>query len=100
MPWFGTQGLILTGQFLHVLLGSTQNLRQFLPNSSPSEIQLLRGLVDFFPIAGGLAALLALASLAPRLRRWCNVVLGVGGVAILVGLVGGTQRLPAGSSFE
>jgi hypothetical protein len=101
MPWFGTQGLILTGQFLHLLLSSSRDLSQFLPTSSPLEVQLLRGLVDFFPVMGGAAAVLAVVATArPGWRAWCNPLLIVCGVAVLIGLVGGTQRLPPGSSLE
>src|ERR1700694_1729679 len=58
MPWFGSQGIILTGAFLDQLLGSTNDLRRLLPGSAggPLEVQLLRTLVDFFPIVGAVAA--------------------------------------------
>ncbi|HEX9438576.1 MAG TPA: hypothetical protein VF909_02795, partial [Roseiflexaceae bacterium] len=51
MPWFGSQGLLLSGQFLHSFLGSASanDLRRFLPSSSPTEVQMLRLLVDLFP---------------------------------------------------
>jgi hypothetical protein len=62
MPWFGNQGLLLSGQFLHNFLNnaSPSDLRRFLPTSSPSEVQLLRVLVDLFPLCGAIAAVTAL----------------------------------------
>ena len=60
MPWFATQGIVLTGSFLGQFLGSTNDLRRFLPGSSggQTEVQLLRALVYLFPASGVLAALL------------------------------------------
>lgn len=103
MPWFGTQGIILTGSFLADFLGSTRDLRQFLPGSSggAGEVQLLRALVYFFPAAGGLAAILALGGiLIPRLRGASAVLLALLGAVVLVAVVAGQTVLPAQASRE
>ena len=74
--WFGSQGIILTGAFLDQLLGSTTDLRRLLPGAAggPLEVQLLRALVDLFPLAGGLAASLSLAvSVQPAWRLAANI---------------------------
>jgi len=99
MPWFGSQGLILTGAFLDQLLGSTTDLRRLLPGAAggPLEVQLLRALVDFFPLAGGLTALL---TLLPAWRSAANIVVGTCGALALVALVGGVSRLPPGATWE
>ena len=99
MPWFSTQGLLLSGQFL----GNPGDLRRFLPGSSgnPAEAQLLRALVDLFP-AGGLLAMVA--TLAGGLRtglRWpANVLLALSGAVPLVGWAVGISRLPVGAGLE
>jgi hypothetical protein len=103
MPWFGSQGLILTGAFLDQLLGSTPDLRRLLPGAAggPLEVQLLRALVDFFPLAGVLAALVALVGwLRPGWRLAGNVVLSVLAVLALAALGGGVSRLPPGATWE
>ncbi len=102
MPWFATQGVILTGSFLAQLLGSTSDLRRFVPGSSggTAEVQLLRALVYLFPVSGLLAAVLALlGALRPRLRALTSV-LALCGVVPLVALIVGVTRLPPGSSTE
>ena len=102
MPWFATQGIILTGSFLSQLLGSTNDLRRFVPGSSggPGEIQLLRTLVYLFPACGILAAALAaLGALRPRLRA-LNPLLALSGLVPLVALILGVSRLPAGATSE
>src|SRR5205807_2749966 len=62
MPWFSSQGLLLSGQFLHQFLSNPGDLRRFLPGSSgsPGEAQLLRALVDLFPACGAVAVVAAL----------------------------------------
>jgi hypothetical protein len=103
MPWFGSQGVILTGAFLDQLLGSTTDLRRLLPGSAggPLEVRLLRALVDFFPVAGGLAAVTSgLLWLRPAWRVPGNVLLGACGALTLVALVGGVSRLPPGATWE
>src|SRR5438552_14699122 len=103
MPWFNSQGLLLSGQFLHTFLGtaSPADLRRFLPNSSPTEVQLLRLLVDTFPTSGALAAAAALiGGLAPRFRTVSNVVMAVTGLLPLAGWAIGITRLPSGSNAE
>ncbi len=103
MPWFGSQGLLLSGQFLHTFLGSASaaDLRRFLPNSSPSEVQLLRLLVDVFPVCGAIgAAVVLLGGLVASWRVPTNVLWALSGIVPLVGWLGGVTRLPAGSTFE
>ena len=103
MPWFGSQGVILTGAFLDQLLGSTSDLRRLLPGAAggPLEVQLLRALVDLFPLAGGLAASLSLAvSVQPAWRLAANILVGACGALALVALVGGVARLPPGATWE
>jgi len=103
MPWFGTQGLILTGAFLDQLLGSTSDLRRLLPGSAggPLEVQLLRALVDLFPVVGALAAILSLLLVVrPAWRLAGNVLLVACACVALVALAGGISRLPAGATLE
>ena len=103
MPWFSSQGLMLSGQFLHLFLSSPSDLRRFLPGSSgsPAEAQLLRALVDLFPVCGAVAFV---AALAGGLRRgWriaTNVLLGLSGVIPLAGWAIGITRLPPGANPE
>lgn len=103
MPWFSSQGLLLSGQFLHTSLGSASaaDLRRFLPTSSPQEVQLLRILVDLFPVCGALAAVFALLGGVPLTGRTVfNVFLGLSGLIPLVAWAGGITRLPAGAASE
>jgi hypothetical protein len=102
-PWFSSQGLLLSGQFLHLFLSNANpaELRQFLPSSSPAEIQLLHGLVDAFPVFGGIAALGALiGGLVRSARAISNILLGIGGVVPLAGWAVGITRLPPGANPE
>jgi hypothetical protein len=103
MPWFSTQGLLLSGQFLHNFLvaAGPADLQRFLPGSTPTEAQLLRWLVDFFPVAGALAAAAALfGGLAMALWMPSNIVLGVVGALSLVAWAIGLSQLPAGARPE
>jgi hypothetical protein len=103
MPWFASQGVILTGAFLDQLLGSTTDLRRLLPSAAggPLEVQLLRALVDLFPIVGALASILScLLILRPAWRRAGNLLLGACACVALVALAGGVLRLPAGATLE
>jgi hypothetical protein len=103
MPWFGSQGLLLSGQFLHTFLGtaSQNDLRRFLPSSSPTEVLLLRMLVDLFPICGMIAALASLlGGLSGSARRLANGVMGVFGLVPLLAWAIGVSRLPAGATPE
>src|SRR5713101_8577632 len=88
MPWFSSQGLLLSGQFLHHFLRNPGDLRRFLPGSSgsPAEAQLLRALVDLFPACGVIAFITALTG--GLLRTWrspTNIGLGLSGIVPLVG---------------
>jgi hypothetical protein len=104
MPWFSSQGLLLSGQFLHNFLSSSSqtDLRRFLPNSSPTEVQLLRILVDAFPACGAIAAGAALVGglthTAPRTVS--NLIVGLSGLVALAGWAVGVSRLPTGAAAE
>ena len=104
MPWFGSQGLLLSGQFLYSFLAtaSPADLQRFLPSSSPTEVQLLRLLVVLFPVCGLVAAASALLGglVRGRGRIAFNVLLAIGGIVPLVAWAGGITRLPAGSTPE
>jgi hypothetical protein len=102
MPWFGNQGLLLSGQFLSEFLGSTSDLRRFLPNASGGamEVQLLRALVYLFPVAGAATVLLALLGASRFGGRGLDLLLGLVGVVSLLALVLGIAQLPPGSSLE
>jgi hypothetical protein len=103
MPWFQSQGLLLSGQFLHLFLttASPAEQRRFLPSSSPTEVQLLRALVDLFPIAGALAAAASLlGGLVERMRTPADIVLGLSGLLTLAAWAAGVTRLPPGSTPE
>jgi hypothetical protein len=106
MPWFGIQvggqGVLLSGEVLGRLLGSTDDLRRFVPGSTgnPLEARLLRGLVFLFPVSGGVAAALALLDGWLGGRRWLAGLLMVVGLVPLIGLLVGLTRLPPGSSRE
>lgn len=101
MPWFSSQGLLLSGQFLHTFLASASqsDLRRFLPSSSPTEVQLLRVLVDLFPVCGVVAAVCAMLGAVPA-RPVSNVLLGLAGLVPLVAWAIGITRLPSGASPE
>ena len=101
MPWFSSQGLLLSGQFLHLFLSNPGDLRRYLPGSSgsPAEAQLLRALVDLFPACGGVAFLAALAG-AFVWRRAMNILLGLAGAMPLIGWAVGISRLPPGANPE
>ena len=103
MPWFSSQGLLLSGSFLTRFLGSPADLQRFMPAlaGNPSEVQLLRGLVYLFPICGTLAVLLALLHGAWRDKhRVLSVLIFVSGLVPLVALMIGLARLPPGAATE
>jgi hypothetical protein len=103
MPWFSSQGLLLSGQFLHEFLGNPGDLRRFLPGSSgsPVEAQLLRGLVDLFLVCGLVAMLASLGGgLVRQTRPPANVVLGLSGLVPLLAWAIGITRLPPGAIPE
>src|SRR5437879_1595901 len=101
MPWFSSQGLLLSGQFLHQFLSNPGDLRRFLPGSSgsPAEAQLLRALVDLFP-ACGLVAFVAALTGAFVWRLAMNILLGLAGIIPLAGWAIGITRLPPGANPE
>lgn len=102
MPWFSSQNLLLSGQFLHIFLGSPGDVRRFLPATSAGEAQLLRVLVDMFPSCGALAVLAAVVGGFGRMR-WrvaCDVLLLIAGLVPLIGWAAGVTRLPPGSGAE
>src|SRR5919199_4122851 len=85
MPWFGTQGLLLSGQFVHQFLSGGNDVRRFMPGVGPQEAQQLRLLVDLFPACGLLGAVLALlAGLRDGHGLAWGVVLAVVGVVPLL----------------
>ena len=106
MPWMGiqvgTQGALLSGNVLGRLLSGTTDLRQFIPGGSgnPLEAQALRALIYLFPVAGGLAAALALLDGWLGGRRLLAGLLVVAGLVPLAGLLGGLAFLPPNSSRE
>lgn len=101
MPWFGTQGVIFTGNLLTRFLGGSPDLRQVLPGIGPSEVQLLRALVVFFPLAGAAGLGLLVTTLVwPRLRRVLDPLASVLAVLTLAALAGGLSQLPRGASLE
>jgi hypothetical protein len=103
MPWFSSQGLLLSGQFLHIFLGNPGDLRRFLPGASgaASETMLLRALVDLFPACGAVATVATLVGgLWRRLRTPTNAVVVASAIVPLVAWALGTTRLPPGASIE
>lgn len=103
MPWFASQGLLLSGQFLHTFLGGARpaELRQFLPPESVSEVALLRALVDLFAVCGAVGAAASLiGGIARPVRPVANVVQALSGLVPLGAWAVGIGRLPAGSSPE
>ncbi len=104
MPWFASQGLLLSGQFLHTFLASSSpaEVQRFVPGSSPAEVQALRLLVDLFPACGALAAMLCLVSLMlrDRGRAIVDALVAATGVVALVAWLGGVTRLPPGARWE
>jgi hypothetical protein len=106
MPWlgiqFGAQGALLSGDVLGRLLGTTSDLRQFIPGSSgnPLEAQALRALIFLFPSAGALAAVLALLEGAIGRGRLMAGLIVVVGLVPLIGLIGGLSFLPPNASRE
>ena len=103
MPWFSSQGLLLSGQFLHNFLSnaSPSDLRRFLPNSRPSEVQLLRLLVDLFPVCGLIGAVAVLAgAFIHRGRVIANVAWALSGLVPLGAWAVGIRQLPPGANPE
>jgi hypothetical protein len=86
MPWFASQGLLLSGQFLHTFLATSApaDVQRFVPGSSPAEVQLLRWLVDLFPACGALVVVLCLLGQALSAGR-ASVI--VDGLLVVSGLV-------------
>lgn len=103
MPWFGAQGIQLTGTFLSNFLNTTADLRRFVPGSTGGtlEVQFLRLLVYLFPMGGAVAAALAVFGTAkPEFRRYVNLALFILGPLLIIALVAGNFRLPAGAQRE
>jgi hypothetical protein len=103
MPWFGSQGLLLSGQFLHLFLSNPTDLRRFLPGASgsPQEAQALRALVDLFPACGAVAIAAALVGgLVSRTRLAANLLLVLSGGLPAIGWALGQARLPTGATAE
>jgi hypothetical protein len=105
MPWFASQGLLLSGQFLNDFLASASaaDLQRFVPGTSPTEARLLRVLVDLFAGCGAVAAGLCLAASIPGLRGARLLLISLlilSGLIPLVAWGGGITRLPPGSSFQ
>jgi hypothetical protein len=100
MPWLGiqvgTQGALLSGDTLGRILGSTTDLRQFIPGSSgdPLEAQALRALIFLFPVSGAIATVLALLEGWLGRRSWLAVLLVLSGLIPLIGVLGGLTFLP------
>jgi hypothetical protein len=102
MPWFASQGLLLSGQFLNDFLAaaSPTDLQRFVPGTGASEARLLRLLVDLFPACGALAVLVCLL-----VTLWVNhvllgVLLALSGLVPLLAWAVGISRLPPGSTAE
>jgi len=106
MPWLGiqvgAQGALLSGDVLGRLLGSTTDLRQFIPGSSgdPLEAQALRALIFLFPVSGGIAAALALLEGWLGRRGWLTVLVVLSGLIPLIGVLGGLTFLPPNASRQ
>lgn len=106
MPWLGVQvgaqGALLAGDTLGRLIGSTTDLRQFIPGSSgnPLEAQALRALIYLFPVSGAVAALLALLEGWLGRQRWLAVLLVLAGLIPLIGVLGGLTFLPPNASRQ
>ncbi len=106
MPWFASQGLLLSGQFLNDFLASATpaDLQRFMPGTSPAQARLLRGLVDLFPVCGLAAALASLllsaTASAPRVRLPLRVILLLSGSAPAVAWLVGVSQLPPGATLQ
>lgn len=101
MPWFSTQGLLLSGQFLDSFLARPSDLGRFLPGVSTTEAQALRVLVDAFPACGLVVALASLVGgLVRRTALVADVVTAIAALVPLIGWTVGVGRLPAGSALE
>jgi hypothetical protein len=103
MPWFSSQGLLLSGSFLGRFLGNPADIQRFMPAlaGNPSEVQLLRALVYLFPTCGSIAIVLTLLHGAwPAGRRLLAILLTASGLVPLVALVIGLTRLPPGAATE
>jgi hypothetical protein len=104
MPWFASQGLLLSGQFLNDFLGSAtvSDLQRFMPGTSTSQAQLLHGLVLLFPACGALAAgtCLLLSLTSCRIGMPLAVLLFATGFVPLAAWLIGITRLPAGATLQ
>jgi hypothetical protein len=104
MPWFASQGLLLSGQFLNDFLASATpaDLQRFMPGTSASEARLLRGLVDLFAACGACAAMLSvlIALPFPGLKLLLRILLVLTGAVPLAAWAIGIARLPANATFQ
>jgi hypothetical protein len=104
MPWFAAQGLLLSGQFLHMFLSSAgpADVQRFMPGTTSAEVQELRLLVDLFPVLGAVAASIALLGSLPAVRGHFAVsgLLALSGFIPLLAWAIGRTRLPAGATSE
>jgi hypothetical protein len=104
MPWFASQGLLLSGQFLNDFLASANaaDMQRFMPGTTLNEARLLRGLVDLFAACGACAALASvLLSVGVRwLQRLLRILLIASGATPIVAWAIGIGRLPANATFQ
>lgn len=101
MPWFSTQGLLLSGQFLDSFLSRPADAARFLPGASQDEARALKILVDAFPVCGAVVALSALVGgLSRSIATLTDVLLALGALVPFVGWAVGVGRLPPGSASE
>ena len=99
MPWFVSQGLLLSGQFLNDFLSSASpaDLQRLVPGTSPTQAQLPRLLVNLFPACGLLGAVLSiLLAVVPHVAL--KLLLALSGIVPLVAWAIGVTSLPPGST--
>ncbi|MCC7104183.1 MAG: hypothetical protein IT307_03495 [Chloroflexi bacterium] len=99
MPWIGNQQGAMAGSNLATVLARTTDLSRLVPgfNISPQETQLLKLVISAVPTVGALVAVLAASGLQVRFSLVANTILGLAGVAMLLALTFGSQRLPPGA---
>jgi hypothetical protein len=103
MPWFNTQGLLLTGYLVTRFLSSTTDLRRYMPEATGGqfEVQVLLVIAALFPASGALAVCAALLGAAREGSRVATAfMLLAAGSSSLAAFGLGVSRLPAGTSAE